>query len=238
VFAVDHSIARYGVGRRTFRTATAVAMRRDRTVWNVLATALQRRIFGLSMAEYRRMLSPVGRLVHVDVTNLRPTVDHFPNPWFSASRIVPMETVLRLGTIAFAPSFYDLTTVPAHAAPYVVSPLCAQPVFEVAARIPVDIHFDGGRARGLARRAFVREVPEAILRRQWKDRPLLQMAEVIQRNLNFVREALLDGALVKERILNREAVELALQIGPSKSTAVSSEILRHLDLELWIRQGL
>ena len=106
---------------------------------------------------------------------------------------------------------------------------------ELCLRIPVDIHFDGGRSRGLARRAFADVVPAPILRRQWKDHPVLFFGEVVQNNLAFLREHLLDGVLVREGILNRAAVELALKSGPTLSAAVSGELFSHLDLELWIR---
>jgi asparagine synthase (glutamine-hydrolysing) len=140
-----------------------------------------------------------------------------------------------MGTLAFPPIFYDLSTSAQSRAPYTVSPLSAQPVYELCARIPVDVHFDAGRIRGLARRAFVDVVPAPILRRQWKDRPLLFVPEVIQRNVGYLRETLLDGALVKQGILNRSALELALQTGPTRSAAIGAEIVNHLDLELWIR---
>jgi asparagine synthase (glutamine-hydrolysing) len=189
------------------------------------------------MADHRRLMSGTMQLVHADVKRTPRTGDHFPNPWFSAGGGMPMESVARLGTLAFAQSFYDLSTSHHAGAPYSVSPLCAQPVFELCARIPVDIHFDEGRSRGLARRAFEREVPEPILRRQWKDRPLRQPAAIIQRNLPFIREALLDGKLTKERILDRDAIELALRSAPSKSAALSGEIFNHLDLALWLQRS-
>jgi hypothetical protein len=111
---------------------------------------------------------------------------------------VNLETLLRSGTVAFAPSFYDVSTSHHCAAPYAASPLCAQPV---------------------------------------KDRPLLQLGEVIALNLPFIREHLLEGRLVKERILSRTAVEQALREGPSGSGAIGSEILTDLDIELWIRDS-
>jgi hypothetical protein len=55
--------------------------------------------------------------------------------------------------------------------------------------------------------------------------------------LPFIREHLLEGRLVKERILNRAAVERALREGPSGSSVIGSEILSDLDLELWIRDS-
>jgi asparagine synthase (glutamine-hydrolysing) len=222
VFAVDHSLRRHGLGIRTIQTAVRVATRRDRTVWNVLGKALARRVLGDTAAHVERNLEPFRRLVSSDVRK-------------SANE--NMENVLRMGLLALTPSFYDLSTSHHDAAPFMSSPLCAQPVVELCARIPVDVHFDGGRIRGLARRAFAGVVPAPILRRQWKDRPLLQLADVIALNLPFIREHLLDGELVKHRFLDRKAVEQALRSGPTGSSAISSEILTHLDLELWIRDS-
>jgi asparagine synthase (glutamine-hydrolysing) len=222
VFAVDHCLRRHGLGLKTFRTAAQVAMRRDRTVWNVLGKALARQMSGDKDAAGERSLVPFRRLVSEDV---------------HASAGMNLETLLRLGTLAFAPSFYDVSTSHHSAAPYAASPLCAQPVVELCGRVPVDVHFDDGRLRGLARRAFAAEVAEPILRRQWKDRPLLQLGEVIALNLPFIREHLLEGRLVKERILKRAAVEQALRRDPSGSSAIGSEILSDLDIELWIRDS-
>jgi asparagine synthase (glutamine-hydrolysing) len=222
VFAVDHCLRRHGLGLRAVRNAAQVAMRRDRTVWRVLGKSLVRQMSGDKDAAGERSLEPFCRLASDDVHE---------------SAGMNLETLLRLGTLAFAPSFYDASTSHHDAAPHAVSPLCAQPVVELCGRIPVDVHFDGGRLRGLARRAFAAEVPEPILRRQWKDRPLLQLGEVISLNLPFIREHLLEGRLVKERILNRAAVERALREGPSGSSVIGSEILSDLDLELWIRDS-
>ena len=222
VFAVDHCLRRHGLGLQTLRTAAQVAMRRDRTVWSVLGKALVREMTGDKDAAGERSLEPFRRLVSEDVQEPAG---------------MNLETLLRSGTVAFAPSFYDVSTSRHCAAPYTVSPLCAQPVVELCGLIPVDVHFDGGRLRGLARRAFAAEVPEPILRRQWKDRPLLQLREVIALNLPFIREHLLEGRLVKERILSRTAVEQALCEGPSSRGAIGSEILTDLDIELWIRDS-
>jgi asparagine synthase (glutamine-hydrolysing) len=232
VFAVDHSLRRYGLGLKTLRMAAAVATRRDRTVWNVLAKSLGRATFGIGARDDRRKSAPFHQLVAESARHSVEAQEPRSSGWLER---VSWETLLRMGQLAYVPSFYDLSTSHHEATPYHASPLCAQPVFETCARIPVDVHFDGGRVRGLARRAFVEEVPEPILRRQWKDRPLLQLGEVVQQNLPFIRQQLLEGALTTEGILSRDAVEQALRGGPSRSTTICSEILSHLDLELWIR---
>jgi asparagine synthase (glutamine-hydrolysing) len=232
VFAVDRALACHGLGLKTLSMAARVAVRRDQTVWHLLGNSLRRARHGTSMSDFRALMSKSSRLVETEVKQAA-AADHFPNPWFNVGEQIPLERIWRLGPLAYAPMFYDLSTSQHGAAPLVVSPLCAQPVYEIAARIPADVHFDAGRTRGLARRAFVREVPEPILRRQWKDRPLSPVADLVRTNMAFIRERLLDGVLVRERILNRAALELALSGEPSKSDAISGEILSHLDVELW-----
>jgi asparagine synthase (glutamine-hydrolysing) len=237
VYAVDHSLRRHGLGWRTWRTAALVATRRDRTLWSVLGKALSRQVLGMGHADYRRRLANVCRLASSDARHSLESDRRVSESWFSSVGPMSSEMVTRLGPLAFAPVFYDLSLSQHGESPVALSPLCAQPVVETCARIPVDVHFDGGRSRGLARRAFVAEVPEPILRRQWKDRPLHYVAEVIHRNLEFIRSTLLDGVLVKGRILDREAVELALSGSPSRSAAIGGEVMNHLDLELWIRNS-
>jgi asparagine synthase (glutamine-hydrolysing) len=233
-FAADHSLRRHLLGMRTLKTALRVASRRDQTIWQVLARAVRREVFGAGKADALRRQSGFNRLVAPTLKRETEGKNDQMNIWASIEPISE-EIRLRLGTLAFPPDFYDLSTSTKNPAPHAISPLCAQPVMEICLRIPVDVHFDAGRSRGLARRAFADVVPEAILRRQWKDRPLLFFDEVIQRNQGFIREHLLDGALAKEEILDRSAVELALKSGPTRSTAISAEIMSHLDLELWIR---
>jgi asparagine synthase (glutamine-hydrolysing) len=236
VYAVDHSLRRHGLRFRTWRTAARVATRRDRTLWSVLGRAIGRQAFGME-GEYRQRLAHMCQLTSREARRELENDTRVSESWLSSVGAMPSETVMRLGPLAFAPVFYDLSISQHGESPFALSPLCAQPVFEICARIPVDVHFDGGRSRGLARRAFVDEVPQPILRRQWKDRPMLYVAEVIQRNLDFIRLTLLEGLLVRERILDRAAVELALSGNPSRSSAIGGEVMNHLDLELWIRNS-
>jgi asparagine synthase (glutamine-hydrolysing) len=235
-YATEHAFRRHGLKLKTWKTALRVASRRDRTVWKVLANAIARELFRAGRAQERRRRAAFSRMVSCETTR---AVDErgVGSTWLSAGGRLSEETRLRLGTLAFPPVFYDLSTSASNASPYVVSPLCAQPVVEAALRIPVDVHFDGGRIRGLARRAFEDVVPAPILRRQWKDRPLHYFEEIIRRNLPFIREHLLEGALVRQGVLDRVAVELALKDGPTRGGAESGEVLSHLDLELWIRDS-
>jgi asparagine synthase (glutamine-hydrolysing) len=233
VYAADHSFRRHGFDRRTLRTALQVASRSDKAISQVLANIVRREVLGRANAEERGQRSYFNRLVAPRVRK-ELAGPRESSRWLKLGRLSG-ELRTRLGTLAFPAEFYDLSTSARSQTRHLVAPLCAQPVVETCLRIPVDVHFDGGRSRGLARRAFADVVPAPILRRQWKDRPLLFFDEVIEGNLPFLREHLLEGALVREGVLDRATVELALKGGPTRSSAISSEIFSHLNLELWIR---
>jgi asparagine synthase (glutamine-hydrolysing) len=160
--------------------------------------------------------------------------ESYPHPWFSHLPQVPWDVIRRLGVLVTTPEFYNVTDV-ARPEPEIVSPLYAQPAVELFLRIPIHVHAEGGRDRGLARRAFAREVPEPILRREWKDRAPGFHSEVLLRNLDLIRELFLDGVLVKEGLLDRAAIEAALAPGPTKTAVLPVEIYRHLDVEIWAR---
>jgi asparagine synthase (glutamine-hydrolysing) len=117
----------------------------------------------------------------------------------------------------------------------VIAPLYSQPVTELLLRIPLDVHFQNGRERGLARKAFAEDLPPEIGRRTWKDRAPEFLDELVQRHRKFLRELLLDGVLVHEGLLDRVAVEDALTDRISTSPVFPGELLRHLDVEVWAR---
>lgn len=135
-----------------------------------------------------------------------------------------------------APEFYDPFSAPGQPQADRVHPLYSQPVVELCLRIPLYVHFFNGRDRGLARDAFTSEVPKEILQRQWKDRGANVNEELVARNLLFLRGLLLDGALVREGILDRSAVERALSNTPTKAAADLPVILHYLNTELWVHK--
>jgi asparagine synthase (glutamine-hydrolysing) len=236
-YAVEHAFRHHGLARKTWLTAWQVASRRDRTVWKVLGKAIGREIFGAGRADELRRRATFNRLVSLEA---KRAMDGRPvgTTWLSTGGHLSQEIRLRLGALLFPPVFYDLSTSASAASPYIASPLCAQPVVEACLRIPAHLHFDGGRIRGLARRAFADVLPAPIVQRQWKDRPMLFFEDVVQANLHFIRERLLDGELAKRGILDRAQVELALAEVPSRGSAECGEILSQLDLELWVHDSI
>lgn len=233
-YAVTDYLRRHGPRPAALRLASEVALRTERSTWAVLLSSTRHWLFGAKMSEQLPALLMGSRLVSAQLRDARTIPDNYPHPWFGELRHVPWDLIRRLGVLVSTPEFYNVTDA-AQAEPEVVSPLYAQPAVELFLRIPIHVHAEGGRDRGLARRAFAREVPEPILQRLWKDRAPGFHSEVLLCNLDLVREILLDGVLVNEGLLDRAAVEAALAAGPSKTDVLPVEIYRHLDVEVWAR---
>jgi asparagine synthase (glutamine-hydrolysing) len=236
-YAVTDYLRRHGPRLAALRLASEVALRTERSTGAVLLSSIRRWLFGAKLSDIRPALLMGSQLVSPELRDGFAMPESYPHPWFSQLRHVPWDVIRRLGMLVGTPEFYNVIDA-AQPEPELIAPLYAQPAVELFLRIPIHVHADGRRDRGLARRAFAREVPEQILQRQWKDRAPGFHSELLLRNLDLVRELYLDGVLVREGLLDRAAVEAALAAGPSKTEVLPVEILRHLDVEIWARNWM
>jgi asparagine synthase (glutamine-hydrolysing) len=118
-----------------------------------------------------------------------------------------------------------------------LSPLVSQPVVEASLTIPAQLHISGGAHAAVARRAFAPQLSTAVLSRgRSKGTSDYWLRDVIVRNRPFLRELLLEGALVKERILDRRKTELALSGEVSGSRVGVVDVLTQLYIECWLRR--
>lgn len=232
-YAVSEYLQRHGLRPHALRLAAGVAALTEESTWTVMMKSLRRWRRGAGMEHQRKTLMSVSTLVDEGLRASYADAAGFPHPWLSHLPTVPWSLVRRLGTLLATPEFYNV--VPGIDAPEVLAPLYSQPAMELFLRIPVDVHFQGGRERGLARQAFAQDVPAEILRRNWKDRAPGFIDRLVERHRGFLRELLLDGVLVEARLLSRKAVEEALSERVSKSPVYPGELLRHLDVEIWAR---
>lgn len=115
-------------------------------------------------------------------------------------------------------------------------PLLSQPVIELCLKIPSYILTTGGKDRGLARMAFKNDIPKEILRRESKGGIQNYAQEILNENIDFIREIMLDGILVKENFLNRDALEQALSGTRASVNFETVNVLRHVCTEIWLRK--
>ena len=234
--AVPEYLRNHGLAPRLFRLASQVALLTQKSSWSVLTTAVRRRFTNEGGIPRERILE-ASQLVSPHIKQDFRGV-HVSHPWFRGQRRIPWDKIRRIGTLTTASDYYNVA-VPIDAdVPEIVSPLYTQPVTELLLRIPIYVHFDQGRDRGLARKAFAAEVPEPILRRLWKDRAPGFHDQLFERHRAFLTETLLEGVLTSHGLLDRALLEEVLAAGPTKNTVYPGEVFRHLDTELWARHWM
>lgn len=232
-YAVSEYLQRHGLRPHALRLAAGVAAMTQESTWTVMMKSLRRWRRGAGMEHQRKLVLSVSTLLDQELRASYSAALTFPHPWLNHLKSVPWSLVRRLGSLLSAPEFYNVA--PDLDAPEVLAPLYSQPAMELFLSIPLDVHFHDTRERGLARLAFERDVPAEIIRRTWKDRAPGFVDGLVARHRPFLREVLLDGELVAARLLNRKAVEAALSDHVTRSAVYPGELLRHLDVEVWLR---
>lgn len=114
-----------------------------------------------------------------------------------------------------------------------VFPLLAQPVVELCLRIPSWLWVRGGRERAVARDAFDGELPAAVINRTTKGMMNSYCAELFASHRSMIAEILLDGALAREGILDRVAIEAAMAISAPLRGDDYFRLLSIADVEAW-----
>jgi len=235
LFSVSDFWKRHGLQWALLRHASDVALLRNQTVWSVLArslrTARPRRPDHREVAGKRE----ARQLVSSEIREpLLTDPDATTHPWFRSGRVSRGAREI-LAFLTGPEEFYDPISSPDDTVVESIFPLLSQPLVELCIRIPSYVHFAHGRDRGLARLAFAGDVPEPIVQRTWKDRVQGYPEEILRNHLPDFRSILLDGLLVKRRILDRQSVERSLRGDALGSSASVGEIIDHVLVESWLR---
>lgn len=115
------------------------------------------------------------------------------------------------------------------------SPLMSQPLVELCLGVPTWLWPRGGRNRALARMAFAQDLPPAILARTSKAGPDSFVRGIFRQHRSAFRELLLDGELATNQILDREAVERAMDVDTSHPGSTICRMLDLAEAENWVR---
>jgi len=232
-YACPDYIFERGMRPGLFRVALDAAYMEGDVVWALLLRGLRDAISRkplnllLDRLTVSEMLAPA---VRERVAQQRL----FLHPWFSSQRPAPPGKYWQVRGLStpygMSSSFADL------ADPEDIYPLVSQPLLELCLRIPTYVLASDGVDRALARRAFVAEVPRPILQRRIKGEVHLFPKTLYAKNRAFVRDLLLSGTLVKERILDRQRIARALNDSPDASDLASPTALLSLaSVEAWLQ---
>ena len=233
-FFFDH-----GFGSGLLRTAVDAAQVSRKSIWPLLLKAVRARVIPKQFNAMAEAGRPTRTLVSDDVLKSGLSDVSFKHPWFTkkATRGVSPGVLWHVSTISIPPAYY--TSLGPEVAPERTLPLLSQPLVELCIRIPSYLLIKSGRDRAVARKAFASELPEKTIKRTAKGRIDQHLRNVLDDNLKFVREFLLDGILVSKGMLNRKNLDLYLTRERSPADFQYSEILQeYLCIEAWLRRSL
>lgn len=226
-----------GITRSLFRRAWDIAQAEQLSVWRVLQQGIAAGLLGAPWDAHAQVLQAAEFVSAEALMTVRQTDSlrkRFMHPWFSTSASLPQGKLWHILWLSTAPHFY--TALAREGDPERVEPLTSQPLTELCLQIPTYILAAGGKDRALARQAFVRDVPAEILERQHKASIESFIRRSLLSNIQFVRETLLEGVLVQERLLDRKPLEEALSGRHERIVSAPTALFDFLGVELWIRR--
>lgn len=218
--------------RRGFPAAVRDAARlTGSTYWSVLTTAI------LGATSLRNV--PATSPLLVDASFVRP--DAIPEdlaarlepPWLAEASGLPpgkrFQASILSGLVNRLAPIAPQELAPEH------HPLISQPLLETCIRIPTYLLTTGGISRGLARKAFERCLPDQILCRRGKGETTQFTVSLIRNNARFLQELLLDGILVRERLVARADIAQHVSGERPLGTMQLFPMLACVTAELWAR---
>ncbi|WOF45063.1 hypothetical protein KNJ79_09405 [Sphingopyxis indica] len=118
----------------------------------------------------------------------------------------------------------------------VIHPLVSQPILELCLAIPTWQQCSGGRDRAIARSAFAGALPASLIERRNKGSPQGFAFEAFRHFRANIRERLMDGWLIENRILDKQTVEAALEPDVRHDSRAMLRLSLLVDTEAWINQ--
>ena len=222
-----------GLGLRFFQIAMDAAQVDRVSLWHVLSEAFAQRVQGRRWS-FRAELELGRPLLKREVIAEAYGNAIHSHPLLVDRRDTPDGKLWHALSLSSPVGCRDPLARPGD--PDIVAPLYSQPILELCLRLPVHILTVGGWDRAIARRAFYKELPREVAHRRYKGGIEGHIRSIIDCNLPFVRELLLDGALVQADVVDRKGLSKALSGKVTRSGSSSSEILDLLGTEAWLRR--
>ncbi|MEQ1818600.1 MAG: asparagine synthase-related protein [Terricaulis sp.] len=114
--------------------------------------------------------------------------------------------------------------------------LASLPVIETVLSMPPYLMTLGGFDRSLARAAFAPDLPEVIRARSHKGDTTRFHNRVLERQLPFMRELLLDGELIKRGLVDRARLEAALKRDVIADGSLKGALMSAFVAEAWLQR--
>lgn len=117
-----------------------------------------------------------------------------------------------------------------------IYPLVAQPVLEACLSLPTFVLSPGGQDRGLVRDAFGGRIAPHVLQRRSKGQTSAYLAQILLRELRFLRKFLLEGALAGHGLVSHDVLSAILsEASILRASENLPRIVGLLSVEAWLR---
>jgi asparagine synthase (glutamine-hydrolysing) len=200
--------------------------------WGVLRSAIYSGLLRSAWHpghEYRKTAIFLNRELVPD--NL---ADYLWQPWSDDSSDLPPGKRLQIGLLARL--IHRHRPIPGLQYAEDHHPLFSQPLIELCLRIPTYVLLRGGVNRALERAAFEDCVPGEVIRREGKGTIAASFMGKIRESMPFVRELILDGVMVRERVIDRSSLEPYLTCNRPLELRVLWPFLSCVAAEVWARK--
>ncbi len=195
---------RHGLRPDLLRIVTDTSRMTRQSVWSVFSTVVAHGLLGRSFDPY----SDYERAPSILSTDARAAVrrNAYSHPWVENAGRLPGSKTQQVFNVVGCQTYYLRPCRYAE----LIHPLISQPIIERCLQIPSYVLAHRGKSRGLVREAFAADVPARIIQRYSKGSTSHYFSRMLAGNAAFVRAFLLDGALVREGILDRYELEKQL----------------------------
>lgn len=233
-------LRRHGISTRFAGVVLDVAHLARASVWKVVKTAVTEATFRAPRSPWlpysaqhilrnHSLLAP-DALIHdydIDVTQ-------FIHPWLRNVEGVPLGKLWQIYVLPYDECWRD--PFAKRDDPLRVPPILSQPIVELCLQIPSYLNIRGGWDRAIARSAFADKLSREVRERTSKGTPDEYVRRLVANNSAFLREFLLDGVLVEQKLVDRQKTEAALPGANARSTCPVGTLLKHMCMEAWARQ--
>lgn len=222
----------HGISKEIFQISLENAKISKNSVWNVMFSALGSRFsdpkFDINAAI--AFESSVTNEELIKSIDLNERCAH----WADRLHDVSVAKQKHVAMTRFS-NHYRLPNCHAHEVRS-IEPLFSQPILEAVYGIPAYMFSYRGIDRGLARFAFKDVIHPGNCFRRSKGSPDLFYRAVFERNIQFYREYLLEGILVKKNVLDKVKLEKALT--PGSLTTDWLYLNEYIGGEMWAREWI
>ncbi|MFT3791518.1 MAG: asparagine synthase-related protein [Rudaea sp.] len=244
LLAAAEYVRRHGIRPGLFRVAYDVALRQRLSVWRVLGFALYAGLLRPPRGPWSHYMYEKSRSSHDSylhgrmltpeaVSQFERELQRFVHPWLQRAEQLSIGNLMLISILTLEMP-YELPFI-CRTDPPIVRPLTGQPLVECSLRVESFLNVAGGWDRAVARLAFANDLPADVIRRNTKGGPSRTIREVIDKNVLLIREMLLDGILVKEKLLDPKQIEAALPTVPTKEPSRTGALMHHLYIEAWLQ---